>query len=85
MNFWTVETIVGFSGGRLGLRSRFSDCSDAIAHALGDELLLEVGDSTGGFEQLAQRPALTRWLPGWGWTRRSASPGGVKALSAPLA
>ena len=115
MSFRTVETVFGYSDGRPGLRSRFSGCSDAIAPALGDELLFEVGDSTvgmeyefagggcsievffevdqadtacleafSGFGQLAQRTAQTRRSPGWGWTRRSASPGGVEVLSAPL-
>ena len=50
MSLWTVETVFGSNGGRPGLRSRFSGCSDAIARALGDELLLEVGDGTVGVE-----------------------------------
>ena len=50
MSFRTVETVFGYSDGRPGLRSRFSGCSDAIAPALRNELLLEVGDSTVGME-----------------------------------
>ena len=46
MTFWTVETVFGSNGGRPGLRSGFSGCSDAIAGALRDELSLEVGDGT---------------------------------------